>query len=157
MNAQGRVRGQSMVEFSLIFPLILLVIIMFIELGRVVYYYSALSNAVREGARFGTVCASVDNGIGEVCLTADERLAKIRARVIGYAIWLPLQADQISVHCEDEDGNSNNNNPCEEYLIVTANMQVTPMVGFVARVLGAGTTWDLAAESTMQMAPWGRQ
>lgn len=155
MNAQARVRGQSMVEFSLIFPLILLVIIMFVELGRVVYYYSALSNAVREGARFGTVCASVDNGIGEVCLTADERLAKIRARVIGYAIWLPLQADQISVYCDEDP--SNNDNPCEDYLTVTADLQVTPIAAFIARILGAGTTWDLTAESTMQMSPWGSQ
>jgi Flp pilus assembly protein TadG len=144
-----------MLEFSLIFPLILLVMLMFIELGRVVYFYSALNNAVREGARFGTVCPSADYGIGEACLTADDRLAKIRAKVIGYAIWLPLRADQISVYCDEDP--SNNSNPCGEYISVKADLQVAPMAAFIARILGAGTTYDLTAESTMQMSPWGSQ
>ncbi len=144
-----------MLEFALVFPLILLVVIMFIELGRVVYYYSALNNAVREGARFGTVCPSVDNGFGEACLTADDRLMKIRARVTGYAIWLPLRADQVSVYCDQDPSDSSN--PCDDYITVAADMQVAPMLPFIANVLGAGSAYNLNTESTMQMSPWGRQ
>ena len=48
-------RGQSLVEFAgIAFVLILLVMIIF-DLGRVVYYSSALTNAAREAARYGIV------------------------------------------------------------------------------------------------------
>jgi hypothetical protein len=43
--------GQSLVEFALIFPMVLLLLLGFLDLGRAVFYYSSLSNAVREGTR----------------------------------------------------------------------------------------------------------
>ena len=55
MKTNRQIRGQGLVEFALVLPLILLVIIVFIELGRIVYFYSALNNAVREGARYVVV------------------------------------------------------------------------------------------------------
>jgi len=135
-----------MLEFALIFPFILLLIVMFIELGRVVYFYSALNNAVREGARYGIVHLFSDS---------DDRLAQLRQRVTGYAIWLPLAADDISVYCDQDT--ANNSNPCANYVTVSANMQVAPMTPFITRILGMGTTYNLNAESTMQMTPWGSQ
>ncbi len=58
MKTNRQIRGQGLVEFALVLPLILLVIIVFIELGRIVYFYSALNNAVREGARYAD-CESI--------------------------------------------------------------------------------------------------
>jgi len=135
-----------MLEFALIFPFILLLIVMFIELGRVVYYYSALNNAVREGARYAIVHLFPDS---------DQRLQDIRQRVTGYAIWLPLANDDITAYCDQVPGD--NGNPCEDYVTVSANMQVAPMTPFITRILGMGTTYNLNAESTMQMTPWGSQ
>jgi Flp pilus assembly protein TadG len=48
-------RGQSLVEFALIIPIFLLLAVMIFDLGRAVYYYSAIHNAAREGARYGVV------------------------------------------------------------------------------------------------------
>lgn len=47
--------GQDLVEYALIFPILFLVLMGIFDLGRVVYYYSALTNVAREGARYGAV------------------------------------------------------------------------------------------------------
>ncbi len=43
--------AQSLVEFALIFPMLLVLLLGFLDLGRVIFYYSSLTNAVREGTR----------------------------------------------------------------------------------------------------------
>jgi Flp pilus assembly protein TadG len=48
-------RGQSLVELALLLPLLLLFLMMILDLGRAVYYYSVIHNAAREGARYGIV------------------------------------------------------------------------------------------------------
>lgn len=48
-------RGQSLVEFALILPLMLGVMFMITEFGRALYQYNAMTTAVREGAREGVV------------------------------------------------------------------------------------------------------
>ena len=48
-------RGQSLVEFALLLPIMLLIFMMVLDLGRAFYYYSVIQNAAREGARYGIV------------------------------------------------------------------------------------------------------
>lgn len=80
----GRSRGQALVEFSLVFPMMMLLVFALIDMGRLVYANNALGEAAREGARWGSVQAraalaldaieahTVDNvaGIGGVTATA---------------------------------------------------------------------------------------
>ncbi len=54
--------GQSFVEFALIFPLLLLLVLGVIEFGRLLFIYSAVASASREAARYGS--AAGDNGAG---------------------------------------------------------------------------------------------
>ena len=56
-SGRNRSRGQALVEFSLVFPLMLLLLFGLIDLGRLVYTNNALSEAAREGARYGSVQA----------------------------------------------------------------------------------------------------
>ncbi len=46
--------GQSLIEFALILPLMVLVIVGIFELGRAFFSYIAISNAAREGVRMYT-------------------------------------------------------------------------------------------------------
>ncbi|PWB55550.1 MAG: hypothetical protein C3F13_04515 [Anaerolineales bacterium] len=46
--------GQSMVEFALILPLMVLIVLGIFELGRAFFAYIAISNAAREGVRVYT-------------------------------------------------------------------------------------------------------
>ncbi|HEY4227552.1 MAG TPA: TadE family protein [Candidatus Limnocylindrales bacterium] len=54
-GAGQRSRGQSLVEFALIFPIIILLIAGFFEIGRAVFAYNVIANAARQGARVATV------------------------------------------------------------------------------------------------------
>ena len=58
-------RGQSLVELALTLPVILVMLFGIIELGRAFLIYSEVSNAAREGARYGMVHPGDDAGIVE--------------------------------------------------------------------------------------------
>jgi len=45
-------RGQSLLEFAMVLPLLLLIALGVIEFGRAYFQYNTLSKAVREGARY---------------------------------------------------------------------------------------------------------
>ena len=47
--------GQDLMEYAIIFPIFAIIMFGIFDLGRVVYYYSAMQNAAREGARYGVV------------------------------------------------------------------------------------------------------
>jgi hypothetical protein len=51
-------RGQAMVEFALVAPVLFLLLFGIIEGGRFILYYETLNNATREGARYAIVHGS---------------------------------------------------------------------------------------------------
>ena len=50
-----RAAGQSLVEFALVFPIIILLVMAFAEIGRAVFAYNTIANAARQGARVAAV------------------------------------------------------------------------------------------------------
>jgi Flp pilus assembly protein TadG len=52
---QSTRRGQALVEFALVIPIFLLVLVAIFDLGRAVFAYNTLTNAAREGARMAIV------------------------------------------------------------------------------------------------------
>jgi Flp pilus assembly protein TadG len=50
-----RSRGQGLVEFALVLPLFVLLLVAIFDLGRAVFAYNTLTNAAREGARIAIV------------------------------------------------------------------------------------------------------
>jgi len=60
MNAHIRNRGQSLIEFAIILPLLLLVIMALFDIGRAIFHYSVLNTAVREGTRYAIVQSDCD-------------------------------------------------------------------------------------------------
>jgi len=57
LRRRDRGSGQALVEFSLVFMLLMLLVFGLIDLGRVVYANNSLAEAAREGARWGSVQA----------------------------------------------------------------------------------------------------
>jgi len=63
MRPAGRVRGgsrrasrgQGLVEFALVFPIIALLLFGLLDLGRAVFAYNTIGNAARQGARVAAV------------------------------------------------------------------------------------------------------
>lgn len=48
-------RGEGLVELAVILPVLLLILLAILDLGRAVYAYHVVANCAREGARFGKV------------------------------------------------------------------------------------------------------
>jgi Flp pilus assembly protein TadG len=53
--------GQELVEFALVLMIFLVTLMVIFDLGRVTYFYSAIHNAAREGARYGVTDQNVAN------------------------------------------------------------------------------------------------
>jgi len=60
--------GQGLVEFALVLPVLLLILMGVFDFGRAVFAYNSLSNAAREGARVAIVDQTQVGGVqaGEV-------------------------------------------------------------------------------------------
>ena len=63
-------RGQTLVEFGLIIPIVLLIMLGLFDLGRVVFINNSLSDGARNGARHASTrprdadyCARVDDAV----------------------------------------------------------------------------------------------
>jgi hypothetical protein len=52
---EAMARGQALVEFALVIPLFLLLMVALFDMGRAVFAYNTLTNAAREGARMAIV------------------------------------------------------------------------------------------------------
>lgn len=146
MNRKRRTMpGQSAVEFALVLPLLLLLFLLFIDMGRLVYFHSALYNAVREGARYAVVTQFPNSA---------QREADIQQMVVDYSIALPLNPGDVSIWCDGDPANTTEN-PCNELVTVSAQAEIHPIVFFFAWVLGSEDVFNIKAESTMQMTPYG--
>ena len=55
-------RGQSTVEFALVFMLMMVVIVGVLEASRLVFINAEIDNAAREGARYAALSPSVNTG-----------------------------------------------------------------------------------------------
>jgi hypothetical protein len=62
-HAHGVERGQNLVEFALVFPILFLVLLAIFDMGRITYFASALHNAAREGARYGSLFPDDPDGV----------------------------------------------------------------------------------------------
>lgn len=95
-----RDRGQSLVEFALVFPIIIFVIAAFVEIGRAVFAYNTIANAARQGVRVAAV-----NQMGDVTDCDASRPVEdpfephwsIRGCVIAAAATLGIKTDNITV------------------------------------------------------------
>jgi hypothetical protein len=90
LNAHHKSQGQSMVEFALLLPFLVLLIVGIFDLGRVFFSLITITNAAREGARYGTLHPSDEAGM--------EAAAVAEAVNSGIA----LTADNVVVNCSKD-------------------------------------------------------
>lgn len=99
---ENRSRGQALVEFALVLPMFVLVIFGLLDLGRVVYMNNALSEAARDGARWGVVQGrSADTaGRSSVAVETTQRMTAIP----NPAVSVTCQRDSVTVSsCRTND------------------------------------------------------
>ncbi|HSS35219.1 MAG TPA: TadE/TadG family type IV pilus assembly protein [Patescibacteria group bacterium] len=91
--------GQSLVEFALAFPIFLLLLFGLIDIGRFVYTANAVSQAAREGARYGSVgdWSASCGGSRQSCVVQEtiDRLAGVTVKPsdVKVTCWRHLMSD----------------------------------------------------------------
>lgn len=78
-RTRDRTRGQAMVEFALVVPIFFLLVFGLIDLGRAVYVNNAMSQAAREGGRWGSVQARSATPAGRDAIAdwVEERMSAV--------------------------------------------------------------------------------
>jgi Flp pilus assembly protein TadG len=81
----GRSRGQSLVEFALVLPIFLVLVMAVFDLGLSVFAYNSITNAAREGARL----AIVNQDTAKVSLRATSQAAVARSMTVVINYYQP--------------------------------------------------------------------
>jgi Flp pilus assembly protein TadG len=109
-------KGQSLVEFALVLPILLLVIFGLFDLGYAVFIKNMISNAAREGARTGIIISKTD--------------ADIRARVNAAAPGLNLTPTQVAI-------TPPNKRKFDEPITVTVTYTYAPFTPVIGGITGS--------------------
>lgn len=119
-------KGQSIVEFTLVIPILLLVLISIIDIGRVTFVYSSLHFAAQETVRVGGLGALDD----QIKLRAQESFEAGDPTKLTVDIT-PLPANRKS----------------GEYLTVNLTYPIEPLTPFLGNLLPT----NLSADSTIRI------
>ena len=122
-------RGQSLLEIVLILPVILLLCFGIFDFGRAVYFKCVITNAAREGARYGTTDPSSNANI----VTAVQR------HLYG------INSNDLTVTIVDTGPTTNNIQIRVSYNFVP----VTPMIASL--MTGNGGRLTIASQSIMRI------
>ena len=159
MCLDRRERGQALVEFALVIPIVMLLMCGLFDLGRVVFINNSLSDGARQGARN----ASVDPRAADYCTVVDDA---VRSATRGQT----LSTYRVEYQRVDPDGGLNGaplllcqngvDGPGKaaipdaaqpgDRVTVELGANVDLILGFIARATGE-STFALNAESTMQV------
>lgn len=141
MKAAMKSKGQSMLEFALILPILFFLVIGLFDLGRAVLYYSTLNTAVREGTRYAIVQPK------------NASVTTIRAQVRKY-----LFAIKDMQKIPDSDIvvtyiNLTSNDPKIQISITYKYVPITPGI---KQIVGNGGI-SIKAQSIMRLTPWSNR
>lgn len=133
-----RTRGQSLVEFALVFPVFMVIVVGTVDVGRAVFSYNTLTNGAREGARLAAV---------------NQDIARVQSRTASQAITLGLTNASITVNYVVDDGTDPADNPaCDSPIaldcqaVVQASYTwaaITPLIG---QLIGPQTFTAISVE-----------
>jgi Flp pilus assembly protein TadG len=98
-RSRGDARGQTLVEFALILPVFILMLVGIFDVGRAVFAYNTLNNAAREGGRV----AIVDQTGAHVCARAAEQSVTLNASMPCQPVTPPTASDTGFVEIDYRD------------------------------------------------------
>ena len=178
MRKQKYWHGQSLMEFALLFPIAILLLVGFFDLGRAIFYYSSVSNMVREGTRFGII--DKNSEMGPYADNIDE--------INKFSFGIP----DVNKAPKDSDGNDASGcypGPCyfyssdgnliimierlteseflnpedakledikNVYIRIEGTYTFEPVTPFIERIFGNSTGIDLVTKSAMRISAYAR-
>jgi Flp pilus assembly protein TadG len=128
--------GQTLVEFALILPVFMFLVVVIFDFGRVIYYYNAIHNAAREGARYGVIHPSE--------IDYDD----IKAVAVKYAIGVGITNANVTVQPGPFENVGNFDNPT---IKVTVSFDFSPITPMVSAILPCGCNYiTLSTDAIMR-------
>lgn len=121
-------RGTTMVEFALVFPVLILLLMGVFDLGWAVYANNTVALAAREGARAAIITANTDSIIRTQVKNTSQGLALTDGQIV------------ISPTPSRSSGGA---------VSVTVNYTFTPLTPLIANILGGSGHLNLSSEATM--------
>ena len=153
-------RGQTLVEFGLIIPIVLLIMVGIFDLGRVVFINNSLSDGARDGARHATTdprdasyCARVDDAVrsatrGQPLTPYTVTITTLDGADIPIDSYLVCQngvnGPELAAMAADEEVGPG------DRVTVDIGADVALAIDFIARAAGR-SSFALEAASTMQV------
>ena len=139
-SQRRRTRGQGLVEFALVLPVLILIFMGIVDFGRAIYAFNSVSNAAREGARVGIVDQRMTGGAYTAAIEAAHQ-----ATALGLD---PTNAAQVQVTFPDPTGN------CPTISVgcpIRVRVQyqfsaITPIIGRIIGPITVGSTTELPME-----------
>jgi hypothetical protein len=133
----GRPRGQGLVEFALVIPIFLLIVIGLFDLGRAVFINNGLGNAAREAVRLAIV-------------NQDPALVAKRAQDMAFGVALTgTPADMVAFYRSGPDHDDvESNEPCDNsdddhaiavgcVAVITTEATWQPITPIIGNIVGA--------------------
>jgi hypothetical protein len=90
-------KGQALVEFALVFPILVFLLMGIIDFGWIIFNYSQLYNSLREGLRYGSVPGYSSTEAGKRYYDCDG----IQNRIVDLARGSGITASAIKIFYDD--------------------------------------------------------
>jgi Flp pilus assembly protein TadG len=129
-------QAQAIVEFAIALPILLVLVVGIFEVGRYLFIFSAVNNASREAARYGSAW-----GVGDTGTDKYEDCASIRSMARRSAFFLNLPDNNITIQYDHGPGtgvydtcNGATDNiaaASEDRVLVTVTTNYTPMLDLI--------------------------
>jgi Flp pilus assembly protein TadG len=116
-----RAHGQAMMEFALVLPIFLLLILVLLDVGRATQAYTTVAEAAREGARSGSIAA----GAGDTTAMV-QTLAVAAAQSAAAPMSIPTDAITVL--------------QAPYRITVSVTDTIAPVTPFVGRIVGGALT-----------------
>jgi hypothetical protein len=129
-RSHGR-RGQTLVEFAVILPVLVLVLMGIFDFGRAIYAFNTISNASREAVRLGIV---------------DQNVTLVENRALDHAPSLGLTAGDVDIVFRQPNGSAA---VCAAPIAIACDVEVvvryryqaaTPLIGNIVGVINMSST-----------------
>lgn len=146
MKTKRRYPGQSLIEFAIIFPLLFFLVTGFLDLGRAIFYYSSLSNAVREATRYAIVNK---NDLNQAFNNPANN--SLQDKVLEYAFGLSGTSDPLSKG--DIIVTSEKVNNFFTTVRIEATYTFKPITPGIIQLFGLNDGIELTAQSKMLVTP----
>ena len=141
-NNPSKERAQAIVEFAIVLPILMMLLVGILEVGRMIFIYSAVNNASREAARYASAVGLADGGV----YNKYQYCSEIRNVARRSAFFMTLPDANITINYDDgpayvntpfascpagTTANTSLNVDSGQRVTVTVNASYSPMVTLI--------------------------